>query len=44
VCIIDPINLPSQKVAAKLGYQPFGQTTYKGNSVIQYERQPPAIL
>jgi len=44
VCIIDPINLPSQKVAAKLGYQPFGQTTYKGNNVIQYERQPPAIL
>lgn len=40
VCIIDPINVPSQKVATALGYTAFGDTTYKGHIVTMYERYP----
>jgi RimJ/RimL family protein N-acetyltransferase len=37
-CLIDPDNLASQKVAAKLGYQPFGQSLLRGETVLIYRR------
>lgn len=38
VCIIDPANLPSLRVAEKLGFRPFGEADYKGKTVIKLER------
>ncbi|PSJ55630.1 GNAT family N-acetyltransferase [Pseudaminobacter soli (ex Li et al. 2025)] len=38
VCIIDPDNLPSIRVAEKFGYREVTQTTYKGSPVILFER------
>lgn len=38
VCIIDPGNTASVKVAEKLGYRPFGETRYKDAPVTMYER------
>lgn len=38
VCIIDPSNTPSQKVAAALGYTAFADAPYKGHKVTMYER------
>jgi RimJ/RimL family protein N-acetyltransferase len=40
-CIIDPSNAPSLKLAAKLGYQPFGRGVYRGDEVIMLERERP---
>lgn len=42
VCIIDAANVASVRVADKLGYRPFGETTYKGDTVTMYERLRPA--
>jgi RimJ/RimL family protein N-acetyltransferase len=39
VCIINPPNLPSRRVAAKLGYREIGQVEYKGSDVIVHERR-----
>jgi RimJ/RimL family protein N-acetyltransferase len=39
VCMIDPGNLPSLQVAARLRYQEFAREPYKGNSVILLERR-----
>jgi RimJ/RimL family protein N-acetyltransferase len=38
VCIIDPENLASMRVAEKCGYREFQRTTYKDHSVILLER------
>jgi RimJ/RimL family protein N-acetyltransferase len=40
VCIIDPENLASVRVAERLGYRPFGETPYKGKTVTKFERLP----
>ena len=40
VCIIGPENLASQRVAAKVGYRPFGRADYNGE-VIMLERTRP---
>lgn len=37
-CIIDPTNLPSQRVAAKLGFREVVRTSYHGNDTILFER------
>lgn len=41
-CIIDPLNTPSLKLAAKLGYQPFDRGLYRGDEVVMLERIRPA--
>lgn len=38
-CIIDPSNAASLKLAAKLGYQPFGRGLYRGEEVVMLERK-----
>lgn len=40
VCMIDPDNVPSQKVAARLGYREYARSSYKGAPTILYERLP----
>lgn len=40
VCIISPENLPSIRLATKLGYKPFDEQKYKGSPVTLFERQP----
>ena len=37
-CIIDPDNLPSIRVAQRLGFTQLARTTYGGQPVIVYER------
>ncbi|MEZ5708890.1 MAG: GNAT family protein [Blastomonas sp.] len=39
VCIIDPENTPSLRLAEKLGYSPYGTADYKGASPIKLERK-----
>jgi RimJ/RimL family protein N-acetyltransferase len=41
VCIIDPDNQPSLRVAEKCGYHPVRRTLYKGDEVIVLERPGP---
>jgi len=41
VCLIHPDNLPSLQLAAKVGYQEFGRTLYKGQPGILLERFAP---
>ncbi len=38
VCIIDPANGPSLRVAAKLGFAAYGEGLYKGKTVVKLER------
>lgn len=38
VCIIDPENAPSLKLAAKLGYAPYARQPYRGGPCVQLER------
>ena len=38
VCMIDPVNLVSRKLAGRLGFTEFAQIEYKGNPLILYER------
>lgn len=38
VCLIDPGNLASLRVAAKCGYKELVRTTYKGSPTILFER------
>ncbi|WP_240320686.1 GNAT family N-acetyltransferase [Sphingomonas crusticola] len=40
VCIIDPGNGPSLRVAAKLGFRPFRDAVFKDRPVILHERLP----
>jgi RimJ/RimL family protein N-acetyltransferase len=42
VCIIDPANEPSLRLAARFGYQEFSRTVYKGNPIVVLERFGPA--
>lgn len=39
VCIIDPGNAASRRVAARLGYREIGQADYKAQPVIVFERR-----
>lgn len=39
VCMIDPANERSIRIARKLGYVPFDQGLYKGKAVIMFERR-----
>ena len=38
VCMIAPDNLPSLKLAARVGYRPYAETTYNGHRVRLFER------
>jgi RimJ/RimL family protein N-acetyltransferase len=38
VCIIDAENMPSLRVAGKLGYRAYGEAIYKEKRVIKFER------
>ena len=38
VCLIDPGNLPSLRLAEKCGYREFRRTTYKDHPTILFER------
>ena len=38
VCIIDPDNAASQRVAARLGYREIGQADFKGHPILVFER------
>lgn len=40
VCMIEPENAPSIRVAQKHGYAEFARTTYKGAPTILFRRQP----
>ena len=40
VCIIDPDNSASRRVAQKCGYRETARTLYKGSPTILYERAP----
>jgi RimJ/RimL family protein N-acetyltransferase len=40
VCIIDPQNAPSLRVAARTGFKEFARTTYKGDAIVLLERLP----
>jgi RimJ/RimL family protein N-acetyltransferase len=40
VCIIEPENAGSLRVAAKCGYTEFARTTYRNSTVILFERIP----
>ena len=40
VCIIDPDNAPSLRVAARCGFKEFARTTYKGDATVILERLP----
>jgi RimJ/RimL family protein N-acetyltransferase len=42
VCVINPDNLPSLRVAARLGYREIGRASYRGTEVIVLERLAPA--
>jgi RimJ/RimL family protein N-acetyltransferase len=41
VCMINPENLPSIRVARKAGYREFSRTLYKGAPIILFERTQP---
>jgi RimJ/RimL family protein N-acetyltransferase len=38
VCMIDPANAPSLKLAEKLGYHEYARTTFKGSPTLLFER------
>jgi len=40
VCIIDPENTPSLRVAERCGFHEYARTTYKGEAIIILERLP----
>lgn len=40
VCIIDPDNTPSLRVAERCGFHEYARTTYKGEAIIILERLP----
>jgi RimJ/RimL family protein N-acetyltransferase len=39
VCLINPDNAPSIRVAEKAGFREFARTTYKGSPSVLFERQ-----
>ena len=42
VCIIDPDNAPSRRLAGKLGYVETGITVYRDATTLMFERVRPA--
>jgi RimJ/RimL family protein N-acetyltransferase len=40
VCIVDPENAPSLRVAARCGFKEYARTTYKGDPTVILERLP----
>jgi RimJ/RimL family protein N-acetyltransferase len=42
VCMIDPTNEISRKLAGRLGFREYGNTEYKGNPLILFERLLPS--
>lgn len=42
VCMISPDNLPSLKLAERVGYRPYGEGGYKDHVVVLLERLRPA--
>jgi RimJ/RimL family protein N-acetyltransferase len=40
VCLIDPANLASIRLAERLGYTPYARTTYKDHPTVLFERGP----
>ncbi|QOY91270.1 GNAT family N-acetyltransferase [Paludibaculum fermentans] len=40
VCLINPENAASVRVAEKCGFQEYCRTTYKGHATVMYERKP----
>ena len=40
VCLVHPENEASLRVAAKLGYHPFGEVPYRGANPLMLERDP----
>jgi RimJ/RimL family protein N-acetyltransferase len=41
VCLIDPLNVASRRVAAKIGYREFARVDYRGINVLVFERHAP---
>ncbi len=41
VCLIDPANIPSLALAAKVGFRPYADATYKGSPTRLFERPRP---
>lgn len=41
MCIIDPGNAPSIRVAEKMGFREIARTTYKGSPTIVFRRPRP---
>ena len=39
-CIIDPDNLPSIRVARRLGFEELARTSYKDSTIAVFERKP----
>lgn len=39
VCMIEPGNTASERIAERLGYAPIGLTRYKGDDVMRYARE-----
>lgn len=44
VCMINPTNAPSLKLAERVGYRPYAQATYQGGAVGLLERHNPVCL
>ena len=40
VCIIDPENAPSRKLAARLGYHEYGTASYRGSAPVKLQSHP----
>jgi RimJ/RimL family protein N-acetyltransferase len=40
VCMIDPANAPSRRVAEKLGYREYTRAPYKDHTTVLFERVP----
>ncbi len=40
VCLINPDNVASIRVAEKCGFQEYCRATYKGHATVMYERKP----
>ena len=41
VCLIDPDNAASIRLAGRIGFQPYARGTYKGETRLLFERFPP---
>lgn len=41
VCMIEPRNTASERIAEKLGYSPIGEARYKDDEIMRYAREVP---